>query len=73
MGVFDIVFANLIAQVILDMAAPLASATARGGSLILSGILTCHKEEVKAAFINLGMTLTDTRRDDSWVTMRFAG
>ena len=71
LGSFDLVFANLIAQVILDLAEPLASATARGGHLVLSGILRCHEDEVEQAFDRLGMSPVKALRNESWVALHF--
>lgn len=71
-GGFDLVFANLIAQVILDLADPLAASTAPGGHLVLSGILLCHEEEVRLAFESRGLTVEKTRKDDSWVALAFS-
>jgi len=71
-GRFDLVFANLIAQVILALADILTHVTARGGHLVLSGILLCHEDEIIQTFESRGLTLSKKKRNDDWVAMAFA-
>ena len=49
-GPGDIVFANILANVLIQYARELTAAVAKGGTLILSGILAIEVEQVKAAF-----------------------
>jgi ribosomal protein L11 methyltransferase len=49
-GPGDVVFANILANVLIHYARELTAAVAPGGTLILSGILAVEVEQVKAAF-----------------------
>jgi ribosomal protein L11 methyltransferase len=49
-GPGDVVFANILANVLIEYARELTAAVAPGGSLILSGILAVEVDQVKAAF-----------------------
>lgn len=49
-GPGDVVFANILANVLIQYARELTAAVAPGGTLILSGILAVEVEQVKAAF-----------------------
>lgn len=67
-GRFGLVLANLMAQVILRLADPLAATVAPGGALVTSGVLLCHEDEVGRAMRERGLVQADVRRDDHWVT-----
>ncbi|MCX6955558.1 MAG: 50S ribosomal protein L11 methyltransferase, partial [Verrucomicrobia bacterium] len=49
-GPYDVVLANILANVLIQYARELTAAVAPGGTLILSGILAVEVEQVKAAF-----------------------
>jgi ribosomal protein L11 methyltransferase len=70
-GRFAVVFANLVAQVILKLADPIAACVAPGGALVTSGVLRCHEEEVGQAMKDRGLVEVEARRDDHWVTTRW--
>lgn len=70
-GRFDVVVANLVAHTLLKLAAPICRAVAPGGSLIVSGILLCHEQEVADALRDNGLTPWTAQRDDSWVTLMY--
>lgn len=64
-GQFDLVLANIQADVLRGMAADLATRLAAGGRLILSGLLTQHAEDVGRYIAEVGgLTLVATRRAD---------
>jgi ribosomal protein L11 methyltransferase len=64
-GEFDLVLANIQADVLRSMAPDLASRVAAGGRLILSGLLTQHAEDVGRYIAGVGgLTLVVTRRAD---------
>jgi ribosomal protein L11 methyltransferase len=70
-GRFAVVFANLVAQVILQLADPIAACDAPGGALVTSGVLRCHEEEIGQAMKERGLVEVEARRDDHWVTTRW--
>jgi ribosomal protein L11 methyltransferase len=66
----DVVVANLTAAVIGRAAPALTRATARGGTLIVSGLLTDEHRAVADALQDF--RLTDTSEEDGWIVMVFA-
>jgi len=66
---FDLVFANILKQPLIDLVPDMAKNIAPGGKAILSGILTTQADEVIAAYAAGGLPLD--RRDDhgEWSTL----
>ncbi|MEF9604286.1 50S ribosomal protein L11 methyltransferase [Paracoccus sp. PXZ] len=66
---FDLVFANILKQPLIDLVPDMARQLAPGGRAILSGILVTQAEEVIAAYAAGGLALE--RRDDlgEWSTL----
>ena len=70
-GNFQIVIANIVYEVLLDLSRDLARLTAPGGALILSGILAGKQEEsIARHFAGLSCLQTDQRRQDEWAALR---
>ena len=65
---FDLVVANLLADVLERDAAALMHAVAPGGRLVVSGLLASQVERVTAAYP--GWHTTATRADAEWRTLR---
>jgi len=66
-GEYDIVIANIIADVLRFIASDLKSATKSGGTLILSGILDTKLALVLPSFLEL--KLIEQKQKDEWVTL----
>jgi len=66
-GTFDVVIANIIADVLRFIAKDLKSATKEGGYLILSGILDKKEDLVKDVYKDL--VLEKRTLKDEWVTL----
>ncbi|GLK64972.1 50S ribosomal protein L11 methyltransferase [Paracoccus kondratievae] len=66
---FDLVFANILKQPLIDLVPDMAKNIAPGGKAILSGILVTQADEVIAAYTAGGLQLE--RRDDlgEWSTL----
>lgn len=66
---YDLVVANIIARILVELSAALVQAVRPGGTLILGGIIDIKEDLVQDAFGNLGMELLrrDTRED--WVVL----
>ncbi|MBB1497617.1 50S ribosomal protein L11 methyltransferase [Paracoccus sp. MC1862] len=66
---YDLVFANILKQPLIELAPDMARHLAPGGKAILSGILVGQAEEVAAAYAEAGVPLQ--RRDDlgEWATL----
>lgn len=66
-GSYDIVIANIIADVLRFIAPDLKKATKDGGTLILSGILDTKEVLVTPSFETL--TLIERKQRDEWITL----
>lgn len=68
-GTFPIVLANIIAPVLIAIAAPIAARVAPGGVLILSGLLDHQEADVRAAYPDF--TVTERRvQAERWVALQ---
>lgn len=65
---FDLVLANIIARVIVDLASELAGSLEPGGVLVASGIIEDRAEEVAAALRAVGLMVEERTRGD-WRAM----
>lgn len=63
---FDVVVANLTAEVIIDLMIHLAACVAPDGLMILSGILTELAEDVERALLASGFEVNDRREAGEW-------
>jgi ribosomal protein L11 methyltransferase len=70
-GRFDVVVANILANVLIEMAPELARRLAPHGHLILGGILASESHEVTRAYRKLVRPVSETR-SRGWATLRFA-
>ena len=69
-GSFQLVCANIVHDVLAEMAPTLARLTEPGGSLVLAGILGGAQEEhLVAVYAALGCALVDRRAQDEWVAL----
>ena len=66
-GEYDIVIANIIADVLKFIASDLKKVTKSGGVLILSGILDKKEEGVQQAYASL--ELIERKQKEEWVTL----
>ncbi|EAR52347.1 ribosomal protein L11 methyltransferase, putative [Oceanicola granulosus HTCC2516] len=66
---FDLVFANILKAPLLDLAAPMAAATAPGAHAILSGLLNEQADEVVACYEGAGFRLEHAERIGDWTTL----
>ncbi|MCT4554098.1 MAG: 50S ribosomal protein L11 methyltransferase [Pelagimonas sp.] len=69
---YDLVFANILKQPLIDLAPDMASHLAPGGKAILSGILTRQADEVIAAYAEQGISLDRQDVIGDWVTLTLA-
>lgn len=66
---FDLVVANILAEIIIDILPEIKSRLAPGGCAILSGIINLWEERVKTALESNGFTLIKTMSRGEWVAM----
>lgn len=70
-GQYDVVVANILADVIIGMSAELNGLLAPGGILIASGIIDTREADVRQALEGIGLTHVETRRQTEWVALIF--
>ena len=67
---YELVLANLVAAVLVDLAPLLAAHLAPGGTLVASGIIEPRAAEVEAALLTAGLLVAERRDDGEWVSLR---
>jgi ribosomal protein L11 methyltransferase len=72
-GTFDLILANIQADVLLELGEALAARLTGGGRLILSGLLTSDAPAVSQRYQALGLRLDASLGEDEWTALRFAG
>jgi ribosomal protein L11 methyltransferase len=65
-GPFDVVLANIQADVLLPLAPDVVAALAPHAGLVLSGLLTVDAAPVLAAYVAAGLALEARRDEDEW-------
>lgn len=66
---FDLITANILAGPLLALAPHLAKLTARGGHIVLSGLLDSQAREIKATYRQLGLVLEGKTSLEGWTTV----
>ncbi|WP_299194669.1 50S ribosomal protein L11 methyltransferase [uncultured Litoreibacter sp.] len=67
---FDLIFANILKPPLLALAGDMAQYTAKGGTIILSGLLVEQGDEVQAAYEAVGFQLSQRRDIGEWTALR---
>ncbi|HWK80243.1 MAG TPA: 50S ribosomal protein L11 methyltransferase, partial [Thermomicrobiales bacterium] len=67
--VYDVVLANIIARILIDLSAALVAHTKPGGHLVLAGIIQQREDDVTAAFAEQGARVIERRQFDDWVSL----
>jgi ribosomal protein L11 methyltransferase len=68
-GCYDLVVANILADVIIGLADELAARVKPHGILIVSGIIDTREADVRQALETHGFTWQETRRQTDWVAL----
>lgn len=68
----DLVMANIIAEVIIDLAPDLAQAVNPGGALFAAGIISAKRDAVKERLETAGLRYAGESERDGWVCLEFA-
>lgn len=68
-GPFDLIVANILARPLMAMAPAMARHAARGGSVILSGILDRQRNAVLAAYVGQRFRHVGTTHRQGWATI----
>lgn len=65
----DLIFANIVSDVIIMLASDVPKKLKEGGHLICSGIIKDREDDVSRALESLGFICEDVRRKGEWVAM----
>lgn len=68
-GKYDLIVANLFANLLVELAPALAARLAPGGRLIVSGLLESQEKDVRAALRRAGLRMHRRRCLSTWVTL----
>jgi ribosomal protein L11 methyltransferase len=68
-GEYDLVVANIIARILIELAPGLAKAVLPGGTLVLGGIIDVKEAAVCDAFDEVGLTLVRRQEREDWVSL----
>ncbi|MBQ9870091.1 MAG: 50S ribosomal protein L11 methyltransferase [Ruminococcus sp.] len=68
---FDVVCANIVADVLIAMSGLFAGFLKKGGKLVVSGIIEPRRDEVLEIIQSSGFELVQTRQKDDWVAASF--
>ena len=66
---FDVVLANLVASLLVDLAPALKESVRPGGRLIASGIFSDRESEVRTAFESVGLRVVNGLSEGDWVAL----
>ena len=68
-GPFDLVLANLIASLLVQLAEPLRNELVPGGRILASGIFRDREADVRAAFGSAGLVVSRRWAEEDWVAL----
>ena len=66
---WDLVLANIVADVIIPLSAQVPALLAEDGVFLCSGIIDTRAHEVEEALVRQGLTLTGRREKNGWVAL----
>jgi ribosomal protein L11 methyltransferase len=66
---FDVVLANLVASLLIDLSRALAESVRPGGTLVASGIFSDRETEVRSAFESVALRVVGDSREGDWVAL----
>lgn len=66
---FDLIFANILKGPLIDLAPAMAQRSAKGGRVILSGLLIAQADDVIAAYVEAGFSLIRRAELGDWATL----
>jgi ribosomal protein L11 methyltransferase len=68
---YEVVVANIIARVLISIAADLRATLVPGGMLLMSGIIEPKERETRAAFEDLDLELLDRNQTEDWISLAY--
>lgn len=70
-GVYDVVLANIIARILVDLSEGLTASVKPGGALVLSGIIESKEPMVRAMFEGRGFELERREQIEDWMGLTY--
>ena len=67
---YDLVFANILAAPLVELAPEIAQSLKKGGVAILSGLLKTQEERILDAYRPLGFVVEQTIHNDAWSALQ---
>jgi ribosomal protein L11 methyltransferase len=68
-GPYDVVLANLVASLLVELAPGLRDELGPGGTIVASGIFVDREDEVRRAFESAGLRVGGRRAEGDWVAL----
>jgi ribosomal protein L11 methyltransferase len=68
-GEYDLVIANIIARILIELVSGLTKAVRPGGTLILGGIINVKEASVREAFVEQGFSIVCRKEREDWVVL----
>jgi ribosomal protein L11 methyltransferase len=68
-GTYNLVIANIIARVLIEIAGGVTSSVNEGGTLILAGIIESREPAVREAYEQLGLSFVRRAQIEDWVSL----
>ncbi len=66
---YDVVLANIIARILIELVDGIVGATKPGGAMVLAGIIQEREADVVAAFERSGAAVVNRRQHEDWVSL----
>jgi len=66
---YDVVLANIIARVLIELSEAIVAHTKLGGSIVLAGIIESREQDVIDAFRTAGAEVVNRRFQEDWVSL----
>ncbi len=68
-GTFDLILANIISRILIEAADSLCAAAHVGTSLVMSGVIEAHEQDLVDAYLARGFHQTGRRKIGDWVSL----
>jgi ribosomal protein L11 methyltransferase len=68
-NMYDVVFANLLAEIVIELAPAIGASLRAGGVVIASGILDFKADWVAEALVQAGLTIVEKKTEEDWATL----
>ena len=66
---YDVVLANIIARILIELSDAIVGHTKPGGSIVLAGVIESREQEVIDTFARLGAEVVNRRFQEDWVSL----